>query len=318
MHPVLFELFGYPVHLYAVMIATGFIVAIWLAVRHGERIGYDRDFVLDMSWWMLVSGLIGARLVFIIVNWEQYIYPCVDVDHYNSLFPSRPISEPDCWRLLRFWTGGLVYYGGVLGAFLTLFWFMRREKLPTLPILDAMIPYLAVGQFFGRFGCLAAGCCWGKITNLPWGIEFPAGTMAFRQHAQEGLLEAGATHALAIHPTQLYDSFTGLVLLGLLLWIRQRKRYHGHVFIWWMFLYPLMRSTVELFRGDDAERGFVFEYVNEPLNQLLGLPVGSTTFLSTSQFISLCVVVVAGVMLFRRRHRRDDVRTAVTPDADAP
>jgi prolipoprotein diacylglyceryltransferase len=181
-----------------------------------------------------------------------------------------------------------------------------------------MIPYLAVGQFFGRFGCLAAGCCWGKITNLPWGIEFPAGTMAFRQHAQEGLLEAGATHALAIHPTQLYDSFTGLVLLGLLLWIRQRKRYHGHVFIWWMFLYPLMRSTVELFRGDDAERGFVFEYVNEPLNQLLGLPVGSTTFLSTSQFISLCVVVVAGVMLFRRRHRRDDVRTAVTPDADAP
>jgi phosphatidylglycerol:prolipoprotein diacylglycerol transferase len=112
-----------------------------------------------------------------------------------------------------------------------------------------------------------------------------------------------ATHSHGVHPTQLYDSLCGLFLFGVLIWIRQRKRFHGQVFVWWMLLYPLLRSTVELFRGDDAERGFIFRWVSEPLNHFLGLPEGSATFLSTSQFISVGVMLTAAVILYRRRNK---------------
>lgn len=308
MHPIWFNLFGYPIHLYAVMIATGFVVGIWLATRYAERVGYDRDLVLDLCWWILVAGLVGSRVLFIVVNWDQYYYPCVDVAYFNQLYPEDAITEPDCTRLLRFWNGGLVFLGGVIGAVLIIIWFMRRERLPVLPMTDVLIPSLAIGQFFGRLGCLAAGCCWGKPTGTDWGLAFPPRSMVFHQHTGEGLLNAGAAHSLPVHATQLYDSLVGLALFGVLLWIRQRKRYHGQVFVWWLLLYPLARSTIELFRGDDAERGFVFQVISEPLNQLLGLPAGSVTFLSTSQLISLCIV--GGALVLRHYARR---RATLTP-----
>jgi len=301
MHPVVFNLFGYPVHTYAMMMAMGFVVAILLAARYGERVGFHRDLTLDLLWWIMVSGLVGSRIAFIIVNWEQYYYPCVDVAQYNVLFPEKPISEPDCTRLLRFWNGGLVFYGGVIGSILTMVWFLRREKLPFLPMADVIIPSLAIGQFFGRMGCLGAGCCWGKPTDVAWAIEFPARSMAFKQHVEEGLITAGEAHSHAVHPTQFYDSMMGILIFCVLIYIRQRKTFHGQVFITWAMLYPLGRSIVELFRGDDFERGFVVRIVNEPLNAILGLPEGSAAFLSTSQFISLCVVAVAGVLLYRSR-----------------
>lgn len=304
MHPVLFEIAGYPLHLYAVMIATGFVVGIWLAARYGERVGLDRDMILDLCWWLLVSGLVGSRLAFIVVNWEQYYYPCVDVAHFNELFPRNPITERDCTRLLRFWNGGLVFYGGVIGAMLTMVWFLRREQVPVLKVADALIPSLALGQFFGRLGCLAAGCCWGKPTDAAWGIQFPSRTMLFQQHFDSGLVAATDTLTHAVHPTQLYDAFGGLLLFGILVAIRQRKRWHGQVFVSWLLIYPLFRSTVEIFRGDDRERGFLFEIVSEPLNQALGLPAGSATFLSTSQFISLCAVGVALAILMKARKGR--------------
>jgi phosphatidylglycerol:prolipoprotein diacylglycerol transferase len=302
-HPVLFELFGYPVHLYAVMIATGFLMAVWLAVRHAERLGYDRDLILDLAWWMLVSGLVGSRIAFIAVNWDQYWYPCFDVAKFNQLHPDDAISAPDCLRLVRFWNGGLVFLGGMIGSLLTFWWFVRREKLKVLPLADAIIPYVGIGQFFGRFGCLAAGCCWGKRTDLPWGIRFPGNSMESDQQHKLGLLKSAAETALPIHPTQLYDALAGLLLFAILIFIRQRKRYHGQVLVWWLLLYSVFRSTIEVFRGD-TERGYVFQYVNDRLNSLLGLPAGSATFLSTSQFISLGLVIAAVVLLYRSRRRR--------------
>jgi len=303
MHPVLFEVFGYPVHLYALMMALGFVFGIALAARYGERVGYDRDMILDLCWWILVSGLVGSRLAFIVVNWEQYYYPCVDVAHYNTLFPDKPIGEPDCTRLLRFWNGGLVFYGGVIGSILTIIWFLRREKRRFLPMADVLIPSLALGQFFGRLGCLFAGCCWGRPTDAGWGIEFPPRSMVYSQHVEQGVIDLGAAHSHAVHPTQLYDSLCGLALFCVLIAIRHRKRYHGQVFIWWMLLYPIARSTVELFRGDDLERGFLVRVVSPALNELLGLPAGSATFLSTSQFISLCMISIGAVLLYRARTR---------------
>lgn len=304
MHPVLFHLFGYPIHIYAVAIAAGFIVGIWLAARYAERVGIDRDLVLDLCWWLIVAGLVGGRIGFIVVEWEQYWWPCVDYAHFNTLYPDKAIAAPDCTRILRFWNGGLVFYGGVIGAMLAMVGFLIRARQPILPVADALIPSLALGQFFGRLGCWAAGCCWGAPVQAG-GVHFPTGSMPFRQHLRDGLIDRLAEHSHAVHAVQLYDALGGLLLFALLVWVRRRKRYHGQVFIWWMMLYPLMRSTMELFRGD-AERGFVVEWPVPALNEALGLASAKITFLSTSQFISVgfTLVAIALLLLQRRAHAR--------------
>lgn len=303
MHPVLTTILGEPVHLYAIAIAAGFIIGIWLSARHAERVGIDRDLVLDLSWWLIIMSLVGARIGFIVVEWDQYYLPCVDFEQFNSLYPGKAISGPDCTRILRFWTGGLVFYGGVIGAMCAMVWYLRRERQPILPVADALIPCLALGQFFGRLGCWAAGCCWGAVTQAPYGVEFPRGSQAFRFHVEEGLISKAAEHSHTVHAVQLYDALGGLLLFGLLVFIRHRKRYHGQVFIWWMMLYPLMRSTMELFRGD-TERGFLFEWPLETVNRMLGLAADKATLLSTSQFISVGFTLVGVALLIRQRRRR--------------
>jgi phosphatidylglycerol:prolipoprotein diacylglycerol transferase len=309
MHPVLFEIFNYPFYIYSLMITLGCVAGIWLVVRYGKQVGMSQVLLLDLCWWLILGGYLGARVIFMIVNWEDHWYPCVDYEYYNSIRPEAHLESADCWPLMAVWSGGLVFYGAFLGGILVLWWFTKRHKLRLLPLADALMPAFTIGQFFGRLGCLAAGCCWGKVTTLPWGIEFPRGSMVFRQHVEQHLIQVQSPHALPIHPTQLYDSLYGLGLFVALTWIRRHKRYHGQVFMWWLFLYPLMRSLVELFRGD-SERGFITRVVYEPLNQLLGLPAGSTTFLSTSQFISLAVVVCSGIGLLVIRNRLNRLERA--------
>lgn len=314
MHPILFEIWHYPLYLYSLMITVGCVMGIWLVIRYGDQAGINRLTLLDLCWWLILGGYLGARVIFMIVNWQDHWYPCVDYEYYNILKPDANLTEPDCWPLVAIWSGGLVFYGAFLGGFMVLWWFSRRYKLRLLPLADALMPAFAIGQFFGRMGCLAAGCCWGKVTDLSWGIEFPRPSMVFRQHLEQHLINANAEHALPIHPTQIYDALYGLGLFVVLTWIRRRKRYHGQVFMWWLFLYPLMRSLVELFRGD-SERGFVTKVVYEPLNQILGLPTGSVTFLSTSQFISLGVVLCSGIALLVIRARLN-ARDAQALEAD--
>ena len=307
MHPVLFELFGYPLHLYSLMITIGCVAGIWLAVGYAKRIGEDHLLILDLCWWLILGGYLGARIIFMIVNWEHHWYPCVDYEHYNTLYPEAAMTGPDCWPLMAVWSGGLVFSGACLGGIVVLWWFVRRHKLSLLKTADIIMPAFAVGQFFGRMGCLAAGCCWGAPTDLSWGIQFPRRSMVFHQHFEQGLVSARDAMSLPVHPTQIYDSAYGIALFFALSWIRERKRYNGQVLVWWLFLYPLLRSLVELFRGD-TERGFVFRLVYEPLNRFLGLPEGSVTFLSTSQFISLAVMSISGALIIYLRAKGIDHR----------
>jgi phosphatidylglycerol---prolipoprotein diacylglyceryl transferase len=303
MFPTLITIGEYPIHWYPVLMALGITVGGWMVLRKGVAQGYDRAMLFDMSWWLVVGGLIGARVTFIIVDFEsQYYAACFDLPAYNATYPNTPLTEPDCGRILRWWNGGLVFYGSVIGGMLTLVWFLRKEGLKLLPIADIIIPTLALGQFFGRLGCLSAGCCWGRPTLTDWGLTFPRGSSVFFQHYQQGLVSASATHSAHVHATQLYDSFCGLLLFFVLLWVAKRKTWDGQPFFWWLILYPICRSSVELFRGDDLERGFVFEWVVEPINTLLGLPLQSPTFLSTSQFISLVMMGIGLSIWVKCRH----------------
>jgi phosphatidylglycerol---prolipoprotein diacylglyceryl transferase len=263
-----------PLHTYGLMIAAAFLLGIFLAQKEARRQGLDADRIGDLAFWILVAALVGSRVYFILVNWDDYFG-----DGLGRALP----------RILAFWEGGLVFYGGFIGAALTAFWYMRKHRMGFLRHADAIIPSVAVGHFLGRIGCFAAGCCWGRVGHgdHAWLARFPPGSLAYQsfagRHDAEHFLTPDRLTTLPLHPTQLYESLGELGLFFVLvLLVRPRKRFHGEVLGAWLVLYAVLRYVVELFRGD-VERGVI-----------AGLGVGAWTSI---------IIFAAGVvvMLLGRR-----------------
>lgn len=266
-----------PIHSYGLLLALGFVVAIWVAQREARRQGQDPEAIGDLSFWILVAALVGSRVYYIFVNWDDYF-------GQNAMVATRLGRIP---RLLAVWEGGLVFYGGFIASVLTAWWYMRKRGMPFLAYADTMIPSVALGHFFGRLGCFAAGCCWGKVAHghYPWLAEFPPESLAWQSFASRAdpsrYLSPDRLHTLPLHPTQLYESAGELLLFFLLVaLVRPRKLFHGQVLATWLMAYAVLRSVVESFRGD-VERGVV-----------AGLGVGAWT--SIAIFAAGAAIFVAG------------------------
>ena len=259
MYPELFHIGSFPINTYGVFLALAFLSAIFLTVKLAERDGLPRERIYDLCLWMLLASLIGSKLLMLFTEPE-----------YREN-PLRLIS-------LDFLRSGGVFYGGLLGAIVVGYLLMRRYKLPWWKTADACAPGIALGNFFGRQGCFAAGCCWGKPTNLPWGVKF----------SELGHQITGVPMDVHLHPTQLYESFAMLIVLFVLLWVHNRKRFDGQVILLYALLYSIIRFTIEFVRDD-------------PRGDILGLT--SLTGLSTSQLISIVVGIVSLVLLIRRWRR---------------
>ena len=134
--------------------------------------------------------------------------------------------------------GGIVFYGGLVGATAATLIYLRRKKLPIWKFGDALAPSIALGYVFGRMGCLMNGCCYGRACELPWAIHFPP------DHE---------THGIGVHPTQIYDALLSAALYGGLAWLYRHKRFDVQVFATYLICYAVTRSVVELFRGDYPE-----------------------------------------------------------------
>jgi phosphatidylglycerol:prolipoprotein diacylglycerol transferase len=270
-----------PLHTYGLLIATGFILGIWLAQREGKRRGQDPERIADLTFWILVAGLVGSRVYYIFVNWHDYFQA-------TTFFATTSFGRIP--RVLAIWEGGLVFYGGFIGAVLVAWLFMRRHGMDFLAHADTLIPSVALGHFFGRLGCFSAGCCWGDVAqgHFPWMVHFPPESLAYQTFAGRptpaAFLAPDRSATLPLHPTQLYESFGELGLfLALVVLVRPRKRFHGQVLATWLMLYAVLRTVVESFRGD-VERGVV-----------LGLGVGIWTSL---------LIFGAGVAIFATAGRR--------------
>jgi phosphatidylglycerol:prolipoprotein diacylglycerol transferase len=252
-----------PLHSYGVMLMGGFLVAIHLAQREARRQGLEWERVGDLAFYVLVAALLGSRIYFILVNWDDYF------GAETWLTTTRFGRIP---RVLSIFEGGLVFYGGFIGATAVSFWYMRKHGMGFLRYADVLIPSVAIGHFFGRIGCFAAGCCWGEVAHghWPWLARFGPASLAYQSFAERPnkaeLLTPDNATTLPLHPTQLYESVGELALFILLVtWIRPHKRFHGQVLASWLMLYAVLRWVVESFRGD-TERGVV-----------LGLGVGQWT-----------------------------------------
>ena len=257
MHPILFRIGPWPVYSYGVLLALAYLAGLQLAVVRARRAGLDAARVMDLGIYLIIAALVGAKLMLIAVDFQY--------------FRQQP---RELFSLVR---AGGVFYGGLLAAFFVGIWLLRRYGLPVWRTADLIAPGIALGHVIGRFGCLLAGCCYGRPTDVAWAITFTDPVAA---------ANVGTPLDVPLHPTQLYDAGAELIILGLLLATERRGRPFPGRTIWlYILLYAISRFIIEIYRGD--ERGTLF-----------GL-----TALSTSQFVSVVLVPVSLYMLWRLRKR---------------
>ncbi|MDY7226176.1 prolipoprotein diacylglyceryl transferase [Hyalangium rubrum] len=328
---------GIPVHTYGVLLATGFLCAAnvaarlaqqeWRKVEWVDGKGFvdtegpkRREQILDLGFWVLVGGLVGSRVLYILVNWT---------DEYSGN-----------WSKIFSLGGGLVFYGGLIGAAVAAYVFARTRGMDFLRLADLALPTVSLGQALGRLGCFSAGCCWGGTSgHSALGVRFPGsgvakdlfgrltgtGSTAFSSQATDSRYVVEATgevlhHAapgavrisewvtqhgttLPVHPTQLIESLGQVVLFVALLYLRRARRFHGQIFSLWLMAYAVLRSTVELFRGD-TERGTLHGLLADKAPSLAHwVPLEAWYNISTSQFISMCMFTFGATLLYQRSKR---------------
>src|SRR5262245_15661033 len=236
MRPILVHLpWGLPLYAYGTMLCLSVIVGRLLAMRLATPVGMHPAVADRCIVWTLVGALIGARLLYVVTNLDQF---------------------DDVLDVFKWWKGGLVAYGGFLGGFVGTWLFARRQRIDVLAWTDAVAPSLCIGLLLTRIGCFLAGCDFGQPWNGPWAVRFPTRSLASQQQAAQGLIPSASMPSLPVHPTQLYESAAGLTLLLGVLAVRHRLTVHGQAFFAFVLGYSILRYVIEIFRAD-LDRGSV-------------------------------------------------------------
>ncbi len=294
MHPVILKLFGpLKIHSYGLMLAIAFLTAVTLAQRAARRKDVDPDTIADVGLWLLISGVLGARVMFMILN--------------PSLFPlNHPLN------FLKIWEGGLVFYGGVLAALPVGVFVLRKKKVDVWHFADVLAPYMALAHGIGRIGCFLNGCCYGKPSNVPWAISFPrfvdetgfvTGSPVYEHqlyYCNPPLIGADAMRSLPVHPTQVYATLALFTISLLLLLLWKRRVFKGQIFWSYLLLYSLFRFGVEFLRADNAPVLFGLT-----ISQVIGVPV----------FLFASAILIRGTMLARGEGKGDCVSPAESQES---
>ena len=229
---------GIPVYGYGLMLVIGFTTGAMLAARRAVKMGLSRDLIWDLATWLFLPGIIGARLFFLI----QY---------GKEVFAGVP---PKDWLMtaVNLSQGGIVLYGALLGGAAGYFSFCYVRRIRPLGLADLIIPSVFVGIGFGRIGCLLNGCCFGRLTSLPWGIQFPPNSAPFAALVHQHVLETTAACTPPLHPTQIYSSIDGFMIAAITSWYFWRRRRNGEVLALALIIYPITRFCIELLRADEV------------------------------------------------------------------
>jgi phosphatidylglycerol:prolipoprotein diacylglycerol transferase len=235
MYPVLFQIGGFTVTTFGVMMALAFLAAGWVAARELARAGQDPEQAWDMVGYAAVFGILGSKIYYMILRWED------------------TVADPMGALLSR---SGLVWYGGLILAAAVIAWRVVKQKLPLGIMADASALALAVGYAIGRMGCFLVGDDYGRPTDLPWAVAFPQGAPP---STADNLREFGANipasvpgdTVLAVHPTQLYEVAMSLIIFVILKRLQPRFAIPGMLFFAWVALAGIERFIVEIFRAKD-------------------------------------------------------------------
>ncbi len=254
MHPILFHIGDFAVGTYGILLALSALAALGLARILSPKAGVDPERMTDLFVYSLLSAFVGAKVALVIGDFRAFS------------------ADPVGYLLENLRSFG-AFYGGFLCAAGVAAFYLRRHGIPFWPAADVTAVCLSLGQAMGRWGCFFAGCCYGKPTDLPWGLVFPAVPTC-----------SDGTH---IHPWPIYESLADLAIFAVLWRLFQRKGFSGRVFLTYVLLYGTARFFLEFLRGDSL-RGLYFEGA-----------------LSLSQIVALAAVAAAGAAwAFRRAASR--------------
>src|SRR5205085_8220789 len=222
MYPRLLEFGPITVYTYGVLLAAAYLLGLKLAMVRAKNRGLDATRVLDLGIYIIISALVGAKLLLLVTDFQTF--------------------RRDPRELLMLARSGGVFYGGLILAVGVALWYIRRAGLPLWTTCDVFAPGIALGHVIGRFGCLFAGCCFGKPTNVPWAITFTSPFAA---------ANVGTPLNVPLHPTQLYEAGAEFLILMFLLATEKKGRpFAGRTFWLYMLLYAISRYVIEYYRDD--------------------------------------------------------------------
>jgi phosphatidylglycerol---prolipoprotein diacylglyceryl transferase len=230
MFPQIFHYGRFFLPTYGLLVSAGVLIGLWISVRNSERMGIDGDKAWNLGILVVLCGIIGAKILYIINDWSIY------KDHPGDIFSIATLQA------------GGVFSGGLLAAFVAAAWYVWKNHLPALGTCDAFAPGLALGHAIGRIGCFAAGCCYGKETQHWWGV-------VFRNPLAHEI--TGTPLNVPLEPTQLFESAVELANFFFLMWLLKRRKFDGQIIGAFMFIYGIARFFLEYLR-DDPGRGSVF------------------------------------------------------------
>ena len=247
------------------MLVFSCLAGTYLCVKEADRQGIPTHKSLNTLLFVFVFSIIGARLYYVLQQYSFYI--------------ARP------FEILAVWKGGFASFGGFIGGVLAGSLYLKKAQISVWKFADCCAPSIALGIFLTRIGCFMNGCCFGKITPLPWGVRFPRGSGAYIRQMLNGQITGSEAMSLSVHPTQLYHSLAGLCLFLLLLTLRKRKIFEGRLFLVFTVLYAILRFLIEFLRGD--------------------LIRGSVGIISLPQLLSVVIALIAGYFLVRKTRKSD-------------
>ena len=211
MHPILFEFGNFRIYSYGVMVALGFLIAVYLTSREAHRIGIAPQKIFDLGLYILILGIIGARALHVILDFGHYVNHPLEIIMINK--------------------GGLAFHGGLLTGIIGAWLLIKRNRMPLWKTADIFMPNVALGQAIGRIGCFLNGCCYGRPTISSIGIHLPG-------------------HIFPLHPTQLYSSIFLLLTFFVLKKIYTKKKFDGIVFFSYLVIFSFGRFFIDFYRGD--------------------------------------------------------------------
>lgn len=247
------------IYTYGFMIALGLLAATYITAIRSNKYNIDKQVVFDAVFYMVISGIIGSRLLYVLLNWQQYFANPVHIFYIHQ--------------------GGLVFYGGLIGGIVGLVIYTKIKKIDLLKFTDLLVPQIALAHSFGRIGCFSYGCCFGKTLDTFFSVRFPVDSPAYVQHLNNYLINNNHNCSLPVIPTQLIESFFLFSIFLLFLYLSKKVEVKGFLTSYYFMIYPIFRFLIEFLRGDD--RGTIL-----------------FNMFSISQFISFLLFIIGLNMFF--------------------
>lgn len=289
-----------PVYGYGFMMFLGFFSAAWLAMRRANSVGLSGDMIWDLAVWIIVSGIGGARLLYV-VRFPENVF-------------ANKTGTAKLWAIFNLPDGGLVLYGGVILALMAFFWFCRRRQVNPMLMADVVMPSFFIGLAFGRMGCYLNGCCYGDVCSLPWAVQFPEGSATFAAMVSRGFLSETATQTMPLHPTQIYSTINAIVLAVLTGTYFKYRQQNGAVLALSLCTYPVTRFIIEYLRSDELTVVFTLRSMLFWGRDLITF----TTPFTTSQWVSLFLFTIGLIFALYLQRQSHTADVATPPAGRAP